>query len=66
MEISVARLTKVFRTYQGQARMAELNKKNNLRTVQGQVDAVKISDEGRKKLESMQSGRIGATSNRIA
>jgi hypothetical protein len=66
MEISVARLTKVFRTYQGQARMAELNKKNNLRTVQGQVDSVQISDEGRKKLESMHSGRKGATSNRIA
>jgi hypothetical protein len=64
MEISVARLTKVFRTYQGQARMAELNKKNNTRTVQGQVDAVRISDEGRKKLESMQSGRKSTPSNR--
>ncbi len=65
MEISVARLTKVFRTYQGQARMAELNKKNNVRTIQGQVDSVRISDEGRKKLEGMHAGRKSGATNRV-
>ena len=57
MDMSVARVTRVFRTYQGQAKMAELNKKSSFRTVQGQVDVVQISDEAKKKLASMQSSR---------
>ncbi|MFQ5715637.1 MAG: hypothetical protein ACE5GQ_00890 [Nitrospinales bacterium] len=43
MNISAEIINKVFKRYENQVRMAELNKKENVKSVQGQVDRVSIS-----------------------
>ena len=50
MEISTVTVSRVFKTYQGQARIAELNSKNPVKRVQGQRDRVSISKEARAAL----------------
>jgi len=50
MEISIVTVNRVFKTYQGQARIAELNSKNPVKRVQGQRDRVSISNEARAAL----------------
>jgi hypothetical protein len=50
MEISIITVNRVFKTYQGQARIAELNSKNPVKRVQGQRDRVSISTEARAAL----------------
>ena len=47
MEISTFTVSRVFQTYQGQARIAELNSKNPFKRVQEQQDRVSISKEAR-------------------
>lgn len=48
MEISGAQINRIFRSYQSQSRIAELNKKANIKSVQGQVDRVDISPQARE------------------
>jgi hypothetical protein len=50
MEISIVTVNRIFKTYQGQARIAELNSKNPVKRVQGQRDRVSISNEARAAL----------------
>lgn len=57
MEISVVTVNRVFKTYQGQARIAELNSKNPVKRVQGQRDRVSISDEARAALKAQPAGQ---------
>ena len=52
MEISIVTVNRVFKTYQGQARIAELNSKNPVKRVQGQRDRVSISKEARAALNA--------------
>jgi hypothetical protein len=59
MEISIVTVNRVFKTYQGQARIAELNSKNPVKRVQGQRDRVSISSEARAAL-SAQANRESA------
>jgi hypothetical protein len=55
MEISIVTVNRVFKTYQGQARIAELNSKNPVKRVQGQRDRVSISKEARAALTAQTS-----------
>ena len=48
MEISTTQINRIFRSYQSQSRIAGLNKKANIRTIQGQLDRVDISLQARK------------------
>ena len=57
MDISIVPVSRVFKTYQGQARIAELNSKNPVKRVQGQRDRVSISKEARTALTSHTQGR---------
>ena len=50
MDFSIVPANKVFKTYQGQTRIAELNKKSQVKRIQGQVDQVSISKDARKAL----------------
>ena len=50
MDFSIVPASKVFKTYQGQTRIAELNKKSQVKRIQGQVDQVSISKDARKAL----------------
>lgn len=56
MEISIVTVNRVFKTYQGQARIAELNSKNPVKRVQGQRDRVSISSEARAALTAQADG----------
>ena len=51
MTLSITPLPRVFKSYQTQERYGELNKKVKVKTVQGQVDTVKISAKARELLE---------------
>ncbi|QPJ64418.1 MAG: hypothetical protein G3M78_02995 [Candidatus Nitrohelix vancouverensis] len=51
MTLSITPLPRVFKSYQIQERYGELNKKVKVKTVQGQVDTVKISAKARELLE---------------
>ena len=57
MDISIVPVSRVFKTYQGQARIAELHSKTPVRRVQGQRDRVSISKEARTALTSHTQGR---------
>ena len=46
---SIVPVDKIFGKYDQQARMAELNRNNPIKTIQNQVDRVTISPEGLKK-----------------
>ena len=50
MDFSIVPVSKIFKTYQGQARIADLNKKNQVKRVQGQKDQVTISRAARQAL----------------
>ena len=49
MALSIIPVNQVFGKYDQQTRMAELNRKNSIKTVQNQVDRVTISPEALKK-----------------
>ena len=51
MDFSIVPVSKVFRTYQGQARIADLNKKSLIKRLQGQKDEVSISSAARLALK---------------
>lgn len=53
MDISIVPVSRIFKTYQGQSRIAELNSKNPVKRVQGQRDQVSISKEARAALSSL-------------
>ena len=57
MGISIVPINRVFKIYQGQARIAELNSKNPVKRVQGQRDRVSISKEARAALTAHTQGR---------
>ena len=50
MRISIVTVSRVFKTYQGQVRIAELNSKNPVKRTQGQRDQVSISSEAKAAL----------------
>ena len=50
MDFSIVPASKVFKTYQGQARIADLIKKSQVKRVQGQKDQVTISRAARQAL----------------
>ena len=62
MDFSIVPVSKAFKTYQGQARIADLNKKSSIKRLQGQKDEVSISSAARvalkKKFISVLSARI--------
>ncbi|MFQ5451347.1 MAG: hypothetical protein ACE5E9_12025 [Nitrospinaceae bacterium] len=47
MDISIVPINKITKVYQRQDRIAELNKKSDIKSVQGQVDRVTLSAAGR-------------------
>jgi len=51
MDFSIVPVSKVFKTYQGQARIADLNKKSSVKRAQGQKDQVTISSAARQALQ---------------
>jgi len=51
MDFSIVPVSKVFKTYQGQARIADLNKKSSIKRVQGQRDQVSISSAAQQALK---------------
>ena len=55
MEFAVRPTTQVFKNYQHQDKIAELNRKIPVKTRQGQLDRVTLSEEARKKLNSSNS-----------
>jgi hypothetical protein len=50
MDIGISSINRVFKTYQGQVRIAELNSKNPVKRAQGQRDLVSISSEAKTAL----------------
>ena len=48
MDFSIVPVNKVFKTYQGQTRIADLNSKSSVKRVQGQRDQVTISIAARQ------------------
>ena len=50
MSIRISSVSRVFKTYQGQVRIAELNSKNAVKRPQGQRDLVSISSEAKTAL----------------
>lgn len=56
MDFSIVPVSKVFKTYQGQARIADLNKKSPVKRVQGQKDQVTISSAARQALQKNPKG----------
>ena len=50
MDIGISIVSRVFKTYQGQVRIAELNSKNPVKRPQGQRDLVSISSEAKTAL----------------
>ena len=50
MDFSIVPASRVFKTYEGQTRIAELNKKSQVKRIQGQVDQVSISKAARQAL----------------
>jgi hypothetical protein len=58
MEISIVTLSRVFKTYEGQVRIAELNSKNPVKRDQGQRDHVSISSEAKAALTKHAMGHL--------
>jgi hypothetical protein len=50
MAVSIVTASRVFKTYQGQVRIAELNSKNPVKRAQGQCDHVSISSDAKAAL----------------
>ena len=51
MDFSIVPVSKIFKTYQGQTRIADLNKKISIKRLQGQRDQVSISGAARQALK---------------
>ena len=58
MEISIVTVSRVFKTYQGQVRIAELNSKNPFKRDQVQRDHVSISSEAKAALTKHAMGHL--------
>jgi hypothetical protein len=58
MEISIATVSRIFKTYQGQVRIAELNSKNPIKRDQGQRDHVSISIEAKAAFSKYAMGHL--------
>jgi hypothetical protein len=58
MEIAIVTVNRVFKTYQGQVRIAELNSKNPVKRDQGQRDYVSISSEAKAALIKHAMGHL--------
>ena len=58
MGISIVTVTRVFKTYQGQVRIAELSSKNPVKRDQGQRDYVSISSEAKAALTKHAMGDL--------
>ncbi|MBT3921822.1 MAG: hypothetical protein HOF21_04525 [Nitrospina sp.] len=56
MNISIVPVSRIFKTYQGQARIAELNSKNPVKRIQSQRDRVSISEEAKSALTAHAQG----------
>ena len=56
MDFSIVPVSKIFKTYQGQARIADLNSKSPVKRVQGQRDQVTISSAARQALQKNPKG----------
>ncbi len=56
MDISLVRFERISKVYQNQTRIAELNKKVAVKSVQGQVDRVTLSAEARKQAQATDAG----------
>jgi len=52
MDISIQKVSQIFRTYRTQERIGELNRQANLKTVQQQEDRVSISSKAREQLQA--------------
>ena len=52
MNVSIVPVSRIFKTYQGQIRIAELNNRNPVKRAQTQRDHVSISPEARAALAS--------------
>ena len=58
MDIGISIINRVFKTYQGQVRIAELNSKNPVKRDQGQRDYVSISSEAKAALTKHAMGHL--------
>jgi hypothetical protein len=58
MKISIVTVNQVFKTYQGQVRIAELNSKNPFKRDQVQRDHVSISSEAKAALNKNAMGHL--------
>ena len=58
MKISIVTVNQVFKTYQGQVRIAELNSKNPFKRDQVQRDHVSISSEAKAALTKHAMGHL--------
>ena len=58
MENLIVTVSRVFKTYQGQVRIAELNSKNPVKRDQGQRDYVSISSEAKAALTKHAMGHL--------
>lgn len=52
MDLSIQKVSQIFRTYRTQERIGELNRQANLKTVQQQEDRVSISTKAREQLQT--------------
>ena len=58
MTLSVTDIGRVSGSYRSQTRIAELNRQNPVRTVQGQVDRVTISEKARQLTSQRATGPL--------
>jgi hypothetical protein len=58
MVVSIVTVSRVFKTYEGQVRIAELNSKNPVKRDQGQRDHVSISSEAKAELTKHAMGHL--------
>ena len=66
MSLSIIPVSQVFGRYNQQTRMAELNRKNPVKTVQNQVDRVTISSEALKKRAIAAALSVIQNSNQVS
>lgn len=55
MDLSVNQISRAFRVYESQTRIADLNRQGHLRTVQGQADVVSLSSEAQRLFAEMRA-----------
>ena len=66
MLLSIVPVNKIFGKYDQQARMAELNRNNPIKTIQNQVDRVTISPEALKKRAIANALAVINNSNQVS